>query len=175
MWWKGQEGPTTNTARNSDVQQFWASSKGHSTAAIKNLTGRLRQRVLTQSCNCEGFLHRSAVALLLLTARETWGSMNASQGQACTQASKPLPVVVAEHVMVFKAASCRRPCQHTPAHLGTVQHTSAQLSTAAAENLCLSTTPCMRAQHPMPPPTLLPPLAPAWYPPVLQAVTLPAQ
>ena len=40
VWWKGEAAPTTNSARNSDVQQFWASSKGHTADALKDLTGK---------------------------------------------------------------------------------------------------------------------------------------
>lgn len=40
VWWKQETAPTTNTARNSDVQQFWTSNKGHTSDALKGLTGR---------------------------------------------------------------------------------------------------------------------------------------
>jgi hypothetical protein len=41
VWWKGEAAPTTNSARNSDVQQFWSTNKGHTGDALKGLTGVL--------------------------------------------------------------------------------------------------------------------------------------
>lgn len=58
VWWKSEAAPTTNSARNSDVQQFWSTNKGHTGDALKGLTG-----VVTQTDNAAG---TTAAAVLLM-------------------------------------------------------------------------------------------------------------
>lgn len=48
-WWEEEAAPTTNDARNSDVDGFWhTATDGDAAAAIKDLTGR-RQAPSTQA------------------------------------------------------------------------------------------------------------------------------
>lgn len=46
MWWEGGHKPTTNEARNSDLEDFWAASKGNAAGAIKHVTGTVSQALL---------------------------------------------------------------------------------------------------------------------------------